>query len=604
MKQFNSIFMALLPDEFRAYTVLLLIFLLFFSIYKGLIKPAFGFVLVVTVFIILGILTPKEALMGFSNVSIATIALLIVLSGAIRRNFKIEKLFDNIFLNTKSYNKFLLLMMGKVALFSSFINNTPVVTIMTPYVYNWGKKNNISPSKLLIPLSYSTILGGMITTIGTSTTLILIGLISDQNMAPIPLQYFVIIGSSVTITGILFMITVGKKLLPNNTDMLSNFTENKREYLIERRLQPNSPLIGQTVKQGGLRNLKNVYLVEIIRGRDIISPVPPNLKIESSDILIFAGNTEQIMDLTSSDLGITLPASSSYEQLPELQVVETVISTNSFLGGKTIKSANFRARFDAAVVAIHRNGEKLSGKLGSITLKAGDVLLLYTGTSFKERIETHKDLFIITGNSSDTITHQNQPYWLLAFSMVSFLLIPLGFSNLFTSLLMIFCYMFFRKMITMKNLKRDLDINVFVIMAFSITMGNAMISSGAGDMVGGLLLGFTQQLGTFGILIGLAILTALLTSFISNVGAISIIYPIALSISHSMQINYIPVMLVIAFAASSAFITPIGYQTNLIVYGPGGYTFKDFAKVGIPITVIYLVTVLALIYLLFPSMVA
>lgn len=593
--------MNLIPAEFQPYVVMGVILLLFIFLYKEIFKPTITFLIAILILLISGILAPRDVLEGFSNQSLASIVLLILITAGIRSNFNIQGFLDFIFGRVNTYKTFLASMMAKVAILSSFVNNTPVVVLMTPYVFEWGKKHKISPSKLLIPLSYSTIIGGMITVIGTSTTLVLNGFLINNHIEPINPIDLLIIGSAVTISGIIFLIFSSKKLLPDKKDLIETFENQKREYLIEKRLSKNSPLIGQRVKEGGLRNLTGVYLVEIVRGQQIISPVNPNELIEKNDILIFAGNTEKIVDLTLSNLGIELPSKLTPTGEGKVQVVEGVISANSSLIGKTIKESNFRERYDAAVVAIHRNGEKLSGKIGWIRIKAGDVLLMYVGDNFQKRVDIFKDLYIITGEQQEIQPNTNNNVKLFTLIGLVLTLLLTQFFSLFISLLIIFSLMVFMKLITMQNVKRDLDINLIIILVLSLALGQAMIKTGSGALIAHEVVGLLQPYGNVALLIGITIITTILTSFITNVGAIAIAFPLALATIQDLNIDGAPFYLAIAFAASAAFMTPIGYQTNLIVYGPGGYSFKDFLKVGIPMTIVYLSVALTAIILLFPE---
>ncbi len=390
--------------EFQPYIVLVILCAMFASIYLQWLKPTVAFLFAALVLVVFGIITPREVLEGFSNQSIASVAIVILITAGVRENFKIELFLDKIFGGLKSYKAFLLSMMSKVAVLSSFVNNTPVVVLMTPYVFSWGRKNNISPSKLLIPLSYATILGGMITVIGTSTTLVLNGFLMENKLSPINPIDLLLVGFSVTVVCILFLVVFSGKLLPSRTDIIERFELNKREYLIEKRLSNNSKLIGKSVIEGGLRNLNGVYLVEIVRNEELITPVAPEEIIQEEDILIFAGNTDNIIDLTLTDIGIELPPKLAPSTDGKINVVEAVVSANSSLLGKTVKESNFRERYDAAVIAIHRKGEKLSDKIGRIRLKAGDVLLMYTGDQFISRVDLFKDLYIIAGEEKEIHT--------------------------------------------------------------------------------------------------------------------------------------------------------------------------------------------------------
>ncbi|MEO1049422.1 MAG: SLC13 family permease [Bacteroidota bacterium] len=592
--------MNIIPFEYQPYFVLIVIFLIFAIIYKEWLQPAVCFGFGVLTLLITGIISADDALAGFSSQSIATVLLLILISAGLRDRYNIELLFDKIFARAKSYRRFLLLMMTKVALLSSVISNTPIVVIMTPYVFSWGKKNSISPSKLLIPLSYATIVGGMITVIGTSTTMVLNGFLMENDVAELKSTDLLIIGLMATAVGILFITLFGNKLLPDHADILDKFEQNRREYLVEKRLDFNSSLIGQTVEEGGLRNLKGGYLVEIVRGTQVISPVKPTETIEQDDVLIFAGNTEHIIELTQSNLGLYLPKKAySLDNDGKIELIETVISGNSSLLGKTVKESNFRNRYDAAVVAIHRNGEKLSGKIGDIKLKSGDVLLLFSGPEFINRVDLYRDIYVISTDRKVIKNEQKDMYSLALLGGIVVLMLFTSYFSLFTSVLIVFAAMIGLKMITMKNIKRDLDFNLAIILVLSIALGQAMVKTKAGDMIALWVLDLLQPFGVIAIICGLMIITTVLTSFITNVGAVAITFPLAYSLSQKLGLESSPLYLAIAFSASAAFLTPIGYQTNLIVFGPGGYKFKDFFKIGLPMTLVYLVTVLLGIILLY-----
>jgi len=587
----------MIPETYQPWFVIFIVFVLFFLIYKEYLKASVSFLLAGLVFLITGILSSEEVLSGFSNQSIISILMLILITTGIRKNFQIEYLFDAIFKKAKTYRGFLFRMMSQVALLSTIINNTPVVALMTPYVVDWGKKNNIAPSRLLIPLSYATIMGGMITLIGTSTTLVLNGFLQDFNHPSLLFYDLFTIGIAVTISGILFIILFGYKLLPDHKDVLKTYNENKREYVAETRILPGSRLIGKDLIKGGLRNLKGVYLVEIIRHGRMISPVSPDEIMEEGDALFFAGNTHDIVELINSDLGIELPTTARSFDHDKAEIVEAVLNNFSSLIGKSVKQSDFRNRYNAAIVAIHRNGKRLSGRIGDITLQSGDLLLLYTGSDFRDRVEIYRDLFVVS-KLRDIVKPGKKKYYALGLIAASALFLLLfGKISLFPALMIIFGIMIGFNLITTQDVKREMDLNMIAILVFSLAIGQAIIKTDAGNILATNLVNFLQPYGMVAILAGLLIITNLLASFIGNVGAVSISFPLAYAMSQNLNIDGNPLFLTIAYAASAAFLTPISYQTNLIIYGPGGYKFKDFFKIGLPVNVLYLtVALLVIIY--------
>lgn len=587
--------MPMIAENFQPIFVIAVVFLLFLLIYKEYLKASVGFLLSVLLFSITGILTPSEILSGFSNESIASILMLILITTGLRKNFQLENLFDAIFRKANTYRGFLFRMMSQVAILSSIINNTPVVALMTPYVVEWGKKNNIAPSRLLIPLSYATIMGGMITLIGTSTTLVLNGFLLDYNQPSLLFEDLFVIGISVTVVGILFILFVGYKLLPNHKDVLRTYRENKREYIVETRVLPDSELIGKSLLDAGLRNLKGVYLVEILRGPTMISPVGPNEILYESDILFFAGNTKDIVDLINSNLGIELPTTARSYDSDNAEIVEAVMNNYSSLINTPVKKSDFRNRYNAAIVAIHRNGKKVSGRIGDIVLQAGDLLLLYTGTDFKDRVEIYRDLFVVSQLENVVKPGNKKYYALVLMAICAAVLLIFSQLTLFPALMIILCIMIGFNLITTRDVKRELDLNMIIILVFSLAVGQAIIKTDAGNMVAMKLIDLLEPYGILSILIGLLIITNILASFIGNVGAVSISFPLAYAISNNLGINGYPFFLTIAYGASAAFLTPISYQTNLIIYGPGGYKFKDFLRIGLPVNIVYLSVAMAVI---------
>ena len=589
----------MIPEGIQPYFVLGLVFVMFLLIYREILKPSISFLLGVILLIITGILDTDLVLAGFANEKIITILILVLITAGIKKNFQIESLFDLIFKASKTYRGFLIRMMSQTALLSSVINNTPVVALMTPYVIDWGKSNKISPSKLLIPLSFATIMGGMITMIGTSTTLFINGFLEDYNHPVMNAYDLLIIGFSVTATGIFFIAFFGQKLLPERKDLLKDYAENIKEYVVETRLSPKSKLIGKNLIEAGLRNLKGVYLVEIIRNNRTISPVEPQEVIEDDDILIFAGNTNDIFDLVNKEAGIMLPSTARDLDSDRVQAVEVVINPNSTVVGKTVKQGEFRNRYDAAIIAVNRNGERVGGKIGDIVLQAGDLLLLYTGSDFRNRADLYRDIHIIS-----QIKRINKPgnkkYYALGTIILSiiFFLIFGEKIALVPALMIIISIMVGFGLLKTYDVKRELDLNMVIILVFSLAIGKAIEITGAGAIMANLIIEVLHPMGSVALLAGIMFLANILTSTVGNAGAVSIVFPIAYEMSKNLEINGAPYFLALAYAASAAFMTPISYQTNLIVYGPGGYTFKDFLKIGLPVNVIYLtVSLAAILYL-------
>jgi len=584
--------------SYSALLLLALLGLLIYLLYTEKLHPAVSFFLVISSLVVLGILTPQEALDGFSNEQIAVIALLLVISSIIKK-FEITGLiFKRVLGEERSYPAFLAKMMGVVSFLSAFLNNTPVVATFMPYVYQWGKRRGIPPSKLLIPLSYAAILGGTTTLIGTSTNLIVSALAVKSGLKPLGLFDFLYAGLPALLVGVLYMVLFGHRLLPQREDILSSFLKGKREYLIETVVPSFSPIVGKTVLEAGLRNLKGLFLVEIIRENDRIAPVSPRDVIRDGDALIFAGDPDSIVELVRERGALTLPSDCHFALSEKIEIVEALIPVNSSLVGKKVRETDFRAKFDAAIIAIHRDGERLKGKIGEMVLKPGDLLLLLAGKDFWSRVKDSDDIFVVNKvNETLTVDSKRALFFLLAF-LVAIVLSAFGVFPLFKSLLILLAVVVLLRIATYGEIKRSIDLNVVIMAVFSFAIGTAIAKTGLADFVAHKVVAVAGGLGIVGALFSIYIITNLLTEFVTNVAAATMVFPVALSISKFYP--SVPpelFVLTVAYAASASFMTPIGYQTNLMVYGPGNYRFGDFLRVGAPLSLLFMSIIILLLFL-------
>lgn len=561
------------------------LFFIIISLFKDIVKPSVAFAGGILLLMVLGIVTPAQFLAGFANKAIVTIILLVLISAGLRKTVDFGTWFAKLFAKANSVPSFLIMMLPGVAFFSAFVNNTPIVAMMTPYVQELGNKKKIPPSKLLIPLSYATILGGMVTVVGTSTNLVMNGFLEQNNEPMLMWDDFLYLGLLVTFAGILFILLVGHRLLPERKDTLEVFKAQPREYIVETMLSANSMLNGKTVAEASLRNLKGIYLVDIIRGDQVISPVPPDERLTAGDKLIFAGDTNNIVEIINEGNGLSLPHPNGMAD--KIHMTEVVIPANSSLIGALVKESDFRNRFDAAIIAIHRNGERIRGKIGEVRLMAGDMLLLSAGKSFLNREDSQREFYIIS-TKKDIVIKKPLSTWLfraILFGTVG--LIISGAVELFIGLLVILGAMVGFGLLKMGEIKREIDVDLITILICALAFGDALITSGTAEVITG---GFIQLLipfGSVGLLIGVFVFTVLLTSFITNPAAVALMFPITFTLAHDMGMDGTPFYLAVTYAASAAFMTPFGYQTNLMVYGPGGYSFSDYLRIGTPLTLLY-----------------
>jgi di/tricarboxylate transporter len=570
------------------------------SLYTEIIGPAFTFLIAIIILGFFGILTPKEILSGMANEQIAVIILLLLIGDIIRKTDIIDWLFDRFFRNTTTYRGFLGRMIFVVAGFSAFLNNTPLVAIMMPYVHNWSKRHNIAPSKLLIPLSYAAILGGCATLIGTSTNLIVNGMVTDQaiipGLEPLELFDFTLVGLPMIILGSGYLMLFGNKLLPSRLDAISDFSVKSREYLVEAQIKSNSRIIGKTIEEAGLRNLKGLYIVELSRGTQRLSAVSPVVVLKEGDILVFAGDTETIAEMINTDIGLALTQVGMFTKRSNTAILEVVVSHNSTLISKTVRQTGFRGRYEAAILAVHRNGERVSGKIGSVKLKAGDVLLLLAGDDFTKRSHDTNDFYLISRVREFRKLEMYKSIILIGGLLTAIAISALGFISLFMALMILMIIIQILKIVSPKDIPKSIDYNLAIIIVLSLALGTAMIKTGMADMIADFIITVFKPFGPIGLLMGIFFITNLLASYITNKAAAAIIFPISVSAAINMGLPTMPFVLIVATAAAANFITPIGYQTNLMVYGPGGYAFKDYMKIGLPLTLIYMVSAVFILY--------
>lgn len=573
-----------------------------YSLYMEVFGPAFTFLVAILFLGIFGVLTPKEILEGFGNEQVVIVVMLLLLGDVIRRTQIIEQVFDRLFRNARSYKGFQARMMVIVASFSSILNNTPLVAVMMPYVDNWCKRNNYSVSKFLIPLSYAAILGGSVTLIGTSTNLIVNGMVVEQkipNLQELNMFDFVWVGLPMVLIGILYILFIGHKFLPGKDKTNIEDSVGNRQYLVTTRVRNGASLVGKKINSTELRTIKGLELVEYIRGETKLDISKNDIVIKEEDNLIFLGDNERFADLFHSSSGLVVPEVGMLSRSKTSEVTEIIVSQNSTLIGRQLKNIRFRARYDAAVLAIHRNGEQLKTDIQSEYLRAGDVLLTYAGDAFDNRTINSNDFYFLT-RLKDFVKIENWKIILIVLGT----LIAISLSafhvkgGLFFGLMVILMMALLFRITTPKDLPKGIDFDLALIIVMSLALGTAMIKTGTADLIADSLLTIFQPLGTVGALFGIYLITTILAAYITNKASVGIIFPIALVMAENLGLsNPAPFILAVAYASAANFMTPIGYQTNLMVYGPGKYSFKDFFKIGAPLTMIYMiVTVLILSY--------
>lgn len=535
----------------------------------------------------LGLVDTAEVLAKATNTGLVTLILLLLVSIGLEKLSWLTRLSGKLI--TPSYSASLLRMGFFTALFSAFVNNTAVVATLAHTV----RSNRHHPaSRLLLPLSYAAILGGTVTLIGTSTNLIVSSFLEDATGQGLAFWDFLWVGLTVTLLG-LVVILVSSGLLPvGNTEQIDI-----NEYLIEVEVDADSGLVGKSLLENGLRELEDLFLVEIVRGHHLISPVAPQEYIEAGDKLIFSGDIKQVKALESFD-GLRLFAVE--EGLLRKNMMEVIVMPGATIEGKTVKDSAFRSLFDAAVVGMRRGGKRLSGKLGNITIQAGDNMMLAVGPDFNERKNLDKNFLVINDSVGEIKTTPFQDYFLTGVLMLVIVLASLEMIPLIKGVAFLLVCMLALRVVKGSELRRRFPFQLWIIIASALTMSQALTNSGLVALIADVLHDNLAQFGPYAALIGIYFGTLLLTEVMTNNAAAALSFPIAFGLAESYGLSHMPFVMTVAFGASASFLTPYGYNTNLMVQNLGGYELRDYFRVGMPLSIVYSVTVIFLIPRIYP----
>ncbi len=547
-----------------------------------------------TLLLLSGVLTPQTALIGLSNEGMVTIGMLYVVAAGVRETGAINSFVPTLLGQPKSLRHAQSRLMAPVAVMSAFMNNTPVVAMLIPVVSEWAKKYQFAVSKLMIPLSYAAIAGGTCTLIGTSTNLVVNGLlVSETDHASLGMFEIAWVGVPVVIAVMLFVLLFSRWLLPQRQSAIAQLA-NSRSYIVEMLVEEGSSLAGKSISDAGLRHLPGMYLMEIDREGCIMPAVSSYERLKENDRLIFTGVVESVVDLHKIR-GLT-PATDQVFKLnsprTDRSLVEAVVSDSSPLVGKSIREGRFRTRYNAAIIAVARNGEHINEKIGDIVLRPGDTLLLECHHSFADQEKNSKDFFLVSKIEDSTPPRHNKSVIALAILIGMVVFATFNILSMLEASMLAAGLMIATGCVSASSARRNVDWMVLIVIAASFGIGQAMQVSGAAEQIAQLLISFTA--GNPRVALGMIFfVTAIFTAMITNNAAAVLMFPIALQTAQNLDVNYIPFLIAIMVAASASFATPIGYQTNLMVLGPGGYQFRDYLKIGIPLTILVgMITVL------------
>ena len=551
---------------------------------------------------------PVEVAQSFGNEGLIAVAVLFVVAAGLTETGALGMIAAPLLGRPRSVTAAQARLMAPVALASAVVNNTPLVAMMVPVVNDWCKRTGLTPSRLFIPLSYAAVLGGLCTLIGTSTTMIVQALlIAARTKDPsIPVMHMFTItpvGVPVALAGIGFVIFASRWLLPDRRTARADLAD-AREYTAEMIVVDRSPIDGRTVEDAGLRHLPGMYLAALERQGEAVVAIGPEQRLRAQDRLVFVGVVDSIVDLQKVP-GL-MPATDQVFKINghrhDRCHVEAVVSNTCPLIGKTVREGRFRSRYDAAIIAVHRNGARLQKKIGDIVLSAGDTLLLETHPNFLKYYRDSRDFFLASRvQNSQPRRHDRAPAALaiLAGMVLVAGLEPYSGLGILNAALIAATLMIAAGCCSMEQARRAVDFPLIIAIGSSLVIGRALQTTGLADGIAGVLVA-GAGLGPWLVLAQVYLATLLLTELVTNNAAAVMMFPVALATAAALDVSVMPFVIVVAIAASAGFATPLGYQTHLMVFGSGGYRFADFVRIGVPLDLVAMAVTLAVTPIVFP----
>ncbi|MBA1147601.1 SLC13 family permease [Ectothiorhodospiraceae bacterium WFHF3C12] len=547
------------------------------------------------------LVTSTEAVAGFGNTGLVTVGLLFVVVAGLVHTGAVTMITEPIIGRPRRLTTAQSRLLLPVSALSAFLNNTPIVAMFLPVVDDLAKRSRLPASRLFLPLSYASILGGMCTLIGTSTNLVVNGMLTEQARLPgLALFDLAWVGVPIAIVGLAYILLTSGRLLPD-TDSSVSVDEDPRRYTAEVVVEPGGPLVGKRVESAGLRHLPGLFLAEIERDGEVLPAVSPTERLQSDDRLVFVGVVESVVDLYR--IRGLKPASDQVHKLREPReercMVEAVVSDRCPLVGKSIREGRFRTEYNAAVMAVARGGRRLRGKIGDIVLQPGDTLLLETHPNFLDIQRNARDFFLVSGIEDSTPRRHERAWVSLGILAGMVALAATGVLSMLNAALLAACGMILGRCATLSEAKRQVDWNVLMVIGAALGVGQAMANSGAGALVAS---GLIELAGghPWLVLAAVFVVTTVFTELITNNAAAVIVFPIAVSAAERLGADPTAFVITLMIAASASFSSPLGYQTNLMVFGPGGYQATDYLRFGIPLNIIAGVITVLLAPLVWP----
>lgn len=580
----------------EAWFVAAVVLAVLLSLWKEIASPSVITFTGVVVLLVGGSIDSQQAFSGFSNPAPITVGALFVVASAVSKTGAIDSLTGYLLGNTGNTRRPMLRLLTPTIAVSGFVNNIPLVAMLMPRVTGWAKSRGLAVSTFLMPLSFGAILGGMLTVIGTSTNLVVSGKMSDSGLEPMSFFETGIVGFPIAIGGLLLIVVLAPRALSSRKSSGSEFDEELRHYTIEMTVTPNGPVDGKTVVEAGLRALSGVFLVSIDRGDTTIAPATPSTVLRGGNTLRFAGRIEQVLDLQRIP-GLSLTDGHHVSGLPHptAEYFTVVIGSDSPVVGRTLKEVGFRAKYQAAVIAIHRADHRIDEKLGDVSIRIGDALVVVADPAFRSRWQNRSDFLIVApmDDSEPPRAPGAKRTLAILLAMIVFAaldIIPILQGSLIAALLLIVV-----GILTADEARRAVDLEVIGVIASAFGLAAAVESSGLAATVSRELVDLFGGIGPRGVLLGVVVATVLVTELITNNAAALLMFPIAVAAAPAASLDPRGMAIGVAIAASTSFLTPIGYQTNTMVYGPGGYRFSDYIRLGLPLTTVVVLVLVAMV---------
>ena len=548
---------------------------------------------VLLVLLLAGVLEPEQAVSGFANPALVTVAMLYVVAAAMKETGAMNLVASKLIGRPKNVLEAQVRLSLPVAGLSAFVNNTPIVAMFLPALSGVARRGGFPVSKLFMPLSFASILGGVCTLIGTSTNVVVADLLRRENAAGNPvtegagLNMFTLalVGLPIAVLGLAYILVFSRWLLPDRTK--DDGAEAADGYYVAMRVPEGSPIAGKSVEQAGLRHLPGLFLSRVDRRGDSIV-VGPSFRLEENDTLLFVGRLDSVVDLQQlRGLSPVEHEDKAPEEdpsyRPNLRLIEAVVSTGSAFVGRTVRQAGIRTRYGAAVVAVRRQGQQIQGKLGDVLLRAGDTLLLEAPRGSGARFSSSPDFYLATERLDPAALRHDRAWIAMAVIAGLVAAISFGWLSPMVGAMAAAGAMIALRCCTGPQARSAVDFQVLIVIGAAFGIGSALQTTGLAGSIAHELIDWLRPLGPWALLAAVYLLTTAFTMTMTNNAAAVLMFPIALSIAGEADLNVLPFAVAICIAASCEFSTPIGYQTNLMVMGPGGYRWLDYTRFGGPL---------------------